>query len=182
MDRLATYRAKRDFGQTAEPSGRKAPKGAGALYLIQEHAATRLHYDLRLELDGVLLSWAVTRGPSLDPAEKRLAVHVEDHPLDYGSFEGRIPEGNYGAGTVVLWYRGRWIPEFDPHKGLKKGHLSFRLEGKKLHGNWHLVRLRARRGETRENWLLIKSKDEAARTGLEAEITKIATRDRKSTR
>src|SRR5688572_10832249 len=149
MDRLSTYRAKRDFGQTAEPSGRKAPKTAGGLYVIHEHAATRLHYDLRLEFDGVLLSWAVTKGPSLDPGEKRLAVHVEDHPLDYGAFEGRIPEGNYGAGTVVLWDKGRWFPEYDPHKGLKKGHLAFRLEGKKLRGDWHLVRLRGRKGEKR---------------------------------
>ena len=131
--------------------------------MIQKHAARRLHYDLRLELDGVMKSWAVTRGPSLDPGEKRLAVHVEDHPVEYNTFEGTIPQGEYGGGTVMIWDRGQWTPEGDPHKGLAKGHLTFDLDGEKLHGRWHLVRLRARPKERRDNWLLIKSKDEAAR-------------------
>src|SRR5689334_21354316 len=161
MDRLTTYRAKRDFDQTAEPSGRKAPKTAGGLYVIHEHAATRLHYDFRLELDGVLLSWAVTKGPSLNPADKRLAVHVEDHPLAYGGFEGIIPSG-YGAGTVILWDNGAWEPEEDPHEGLKKGSLKFTLHGKRLKGSFALVRMKRREGEKRENWLLIKHRDKYA--------------------
>ena len=159
---LDVYRKKRKFGVTPEPRGRKE-KRAGFRYVIQKHAARRLHYDLRLELDGVMKSWAVTRGPSLDPGEKRLAVHVEDHPVEYNSFEGTIPQGEYGGGTVMIWDRGHWTPEGDPHKGLAKGHLSFDLDGEKLHGRWHLVRLRARPKERRDNWLLIKSKDEAAR-------------------
>ena len=119
--------------------------------MIQKHAATRLHYDLRLELDGVMKSWAVTRGPSLVPGEKRLAVQVEDHPVEYNDFEGTIPKGEYGGGTVLIWDRGRWMPEYDPHKGLAKGHLDFTLEGKKLHGRWHLVRMRSRpRREARQ--------------------------------
>ena len=159
---LEVYRKKRKFGVTPEPRGRKE-KGSGNRYVIQKHAARRLHYDLRLELDGVMKSWAVTRGPSLDPGEKRLAVHVEDHPIEYNSFEGTIPQGEYGGGTVMIWDRGQWTPEGDPHKGLAKGHLTFDLDGEKLHGRWHLVRLRARPKERRDNWLLIKSKDEAAR-------------------
>src|SRR4051794_9634806 len=118
---------------------------------------TRLHYDFRLELDGVLKSWAVTKGPSLTPGEKRLAVHVEDHPLDYGAFEGTIPKGQYGGGTVLLWDRGVWEPEGDPRKGYAKGHLRFRLHGEKLRGGWHLVRMRRRPKELQEQWLLIKS-------------------------
>ena len=159
---LEVYRKKRKFGVTPEPRGRKE-KGSGNRYVIQKHAARRLHYDLRLELDGVMKSWAVTRGPSLDPGEKRLAVHVEDHPVEYNTFEGTIPQGEYGGGTVMIWDRGQWTPEGDPHKGLAKGHLTFDLDGEKLHGRWHLVRLRARPKERRDNWLLIKSKDEAAR-------------------
>ena len=159
---LEVYRKKRKFGVTPEPRGRQEKRG-GNRYVIQKHAARRLHYDLRLELDGVMKSWAVTRGPSLDPGEKRLAVHVEDHPVEYNSFEGTIPQGEYGGGTVMIWDRGRWTPEGDPHKGLAKGHLTFDLDGEKLHGRWHLVRLRARPKERRDNWLLIKSKDEAAR-------------------
>jgi bifunctional non-homologous end joining protein LigD len=159
---LDVYRKKRKFGVTPEPRGRKE-KRAGFRYVIQKHAARRLHYDLRLELDGVMKSWAVTRGPSLDPGEKRLAVHVEDHPVEYNTFEGTIPQGEYGGGTVMIWDRGHWAPEGDPHKGLAKGHLTFDLDGEKLHGRWHLVRLRARPKERRDNWLLIKSKDEAAR-------------------
>jgi bifunctional non-homologous end joining protein LigD len=159
---LDVYRKKRKFGVTPEPRGRKEKRG-GNRYVIQKHAARQLHYDLRLELDGVMKSWAVTRGPSLDPGEKRLAVHVEDHPVEYNSFEGTIPQGEYGGGTVMIWDRGHWTPEGDPHRGLAKGHLTFDLDGEKLHGRWHLVRLRARPKERRDNWLLIKSKDEAAR-------------------
>lgn len=164
MANLEQYRAKRDFKITSEPSGKQRPKDetAGLTFVIHKHDATRLHYDLRLEHGGVLWSWAVTRGPSLDPSEKRLAVHVEDHPLDYGTFEGVIPAKQYGAGPVIVWDRGTWEPEGDPAAGMKKGHLRFELHGEKLHGAWHLVRLRPRAGEKRDNWLLIKSKDEFA--------------------
>jgi bifunctional non-homologous end joining protein LigD len=160
---LELYRKKRKFGVTAEPRGRKGRRG-GNRYVIQKHAARRLHYDLRLEFDGVMKSWAVTRGPSLDPGEKRLAVHVEDHPIEYNSFEGTIPEDEYGGGTVMIWDRGQWIPEGDPHKGYAKGHLDFVLEGKKLRGRWHLVRMRGRDRDRHENWLLIKGRDDEARS------------------
>ncbi|MDN5928587.1 MAG: DNA ligase D [Hyphomicrobiales bacterium] len=166
MSGLQEYQRKRDFQKTAEPSGKgktRKSKSSGGLYVIQKHAATRLHYDFRLEHDGVLWSWAVTRGPSLDPSEKRLAVHVEDHPLDYGDFEGTIPKGEYGGGAVIVWDNGEWIPQGDPEAGMKKGHLEFELKGNKLNGRWHLVRLKPRRGEKRDNWLLIKSDDAAAR-------------------
>ncbi|MCP8937261.1 DNA ligase D [Alsobacter sp. SYSU M60028] len=177
MAELDVYRAKRNFRSTSEPAGAKRPTRAkGLAFVIQKHAATRLHYDLRLELDGVLKSWAVTRGPSLVPGEKRLAVHVEDHPMDYGSFEGQIPEGNYGAGEVIVWDRGEWIPEGDPHKGYAKGHLDFTLKGEKLSGGWHLVRIRGKSGEKRENWLLIKSRDEASREVGDPEIVDEAPR------
>src|SRR3569833_2831254 len=124
--KLKTYQQKRDFAKTAEPSGKRTAKrkGKALSFVVQKHDATRLHYDFRLELDGVLLSWAVTKGPSLDPADKRLAVRTEDHPLSYGSFEGTIPKGQYGGGTVMLWDQGTWEPKGDPHAGLKKGHLS----------------------------------------------------------
>lgn len=162
---LQEYKRKRDFKKTPEPAGKVAP-AKGNSFVIQKHAATRLHYDFRLEMEGVLRSWAVPKGPSLDPAEKRLAVHVEDHPLDYGGFEGIIPKGQYGGGTVLLWDRGTWYPEGDPVKAYKKGHLKFRLEGEKLHGGWHLVRLRGdRAGEDKENWLLFKADDEIAVPG-----------------
>src|SRR6516162_145431 len=166
---LEVYRKKRKFGVTAEPRGRKSRRG-GNRYVIQKHAARRLHYDLRLELDGVMKSWAITRGPSLDPNEKRLAVHVEDHPVEYNTFEGTIPEGEYGGGTVMIWDRGRWFPEGDPYKGYAKGHLVFDLDGEKLHGRWHLVRMRSRDGDRHENWLLIKGKDEEARGRDEKDI------------
>lgn len=171
---LETYRAKRRFDRTSEPSGarvRKAAKAAaGHAYLIQKHDARRLHYDLRLEMDGVLKSWAVTKGPSLIAGEKRLAVHVEDHPLEYGAFEGTIPKGEYGGGTVLLWDTGSWEPVGDPHKGYAKGHLEFELKGKKLHGRWHLIRMRGKPKETRENWLLIKADDEEARPASAEDI------------
>jgi bifunctional non-homologous end joining protein LigD len=170
---LETYRKKRKFDVTSEPRGRK-PRAGGQRYVIQKHDATRLHYDLRLELDGVMKSWAVTRGPSLNPDDKRLAVHVEDHPVEYNSFEGTIPEGEYGGGTVMIWDRGTWTPEGDPHKGYAKGHLEFTLHGEKLHGRWHLVRMRPRPGDRRDvghdNWLLIKAKDEEAKSGRAADV------------
>lgn len=166
---LETYRQKRNFKSTPEPEG-KVEAGEGRAFVIQKHDATRLHYDFRLEMDGVLKSWAVTKGPSLVPGEKRLAVHVEDHPLDYGSFEGTIPKGQYGGGTVVLWDRGTWSPIGDAHKGYAKGHLEFELSGEKLAGCWHLVRMHGKPGEKRENWLLIKGDDAFARTETDADI------------
>nr|WP_250810001.1 DNA ligase D [Neorhizobium tomejilense] len=170
---LETYNQKRNFKASPEPqgkvSGRKA-KASGNSFVIQKHDATRLHYDFRLEMDGVLKSWAVTRGPSFVPGEKRLAVHVEDHPLDYGGFEGMIPKGNYGAGAVLLWDRGTWDPIGDPHKGYKKGHMEFELKGEKLEGRWHLIRMAPRPGEKRENWLLVKGEDEFARAEGDKDI------------
>src|SRR3954463_8335718 len=152
MAKLAEYRAKRDFKKTSEPAGRKAA-AAGSAFVIQKHDATRLHYDLRLEMDGVLKSWAVTKGPSLVPGEKRLAVHVEDHPLDYGDFEGTIPEGEYGGGTVMLWDRGFWAPDDggNSERGLRKGDLKFTLAGEKLQGSWVLVRMRPDHERDRSN-------------------------------
>lgn len=167
---LQTYRRKRDFKATPEPRGRRARSGGGDAYLIQKHDARRLHYDLRLEMGGALKSWAVTRGPSLVAGEKRLAVHVEDHPLEYGEFEGTIPKGEYGGGTVVLWDRGRWSPLGDAKKGYAKGHLDFELHGEKLGGRWHLVRMAHKKGEKRENWLLIKGDDEFARDAKAPDI------------
>ena len=169
MAALKTYRAKRRFDVTAEPHGSAAHK-RGHAFVIQKHAARRLHYDLRLELDGVMKSWAVTRGPSLVPDEKRLAVQVEDHPIDYNKFEGTIPKGEYGGGTVMIWDRGSWQPEGDPHKGLAKGHLNFALRGEKLQGNWHLVRMHRKSGEKRDNWLLIKAHDDAERRVRDGDI------------
>src|SRR4051812_16743879 len=151
---LEEYKRKRNFRATPEPAG-KVKKTKGQSFVIQKHAATRLHYDFRLEMEGVLRSWAVPKGPSLDPGEKRLAVHVEDHPIDYGGFEGTIPKGQYGGGTVLLWDRGTWAPDGDPVAGYKKGHLRFQLDGEKLHGGWDLVRLGGRRAaaEGEDNWL-----------------------------
>jgi bifunctional non-homologous end joining protein LigD len=166
---LQTYRKKRKFDVTSEPRGR-ASRAKGNAFVIQKHAARRLHYDLRLELDGVMKSWAVTRGPSLVPGEKRLAVEVEDHPIEYNEFEGTIPEGQYGGGTVLIWDRGRWHPDSDAHAGLKKGHLDFTLDGEKLHGRWHLVRMRRRSGEKKDPWLLIKANDEASRGARDPDI------------
>ncbi|MDH2344748.1 DNA ligase D [Bradyrhizobium sp. SSUT77] len=166
LRKLSTYRQKRDFEKTPEPSGKTAVvPSKQRRFVIQKHDATRLHYDLRLEFDGVFKSWAVTKGPSLDPHDKRLAVEVEDHPLDYGDFEGTIPEGQYGGGTVMLWDRGTWESE-DPERGFKKGDLKFTLHGDKLHGSWVLVRMRHdRSGGKRTNWLLIKHRDEYASEG-----------------
>jgi len=150
----------RDFKKTAEPSGARAPRSRGNSFVIQQHAARRLHYDFRLELDGVLLSWSVPKGPSLSPSEKRLAVRTEDHPLDYADFEGIIPKGEYGGGTVCVWDRGTWEPEGDAHEGMRKGRLTFTLRGHKLHGRWHLIRTKPQGKQ--EGWLLFKSRDEAA--------------------
>jgi bifunctional non-homologous end joining protein LigD len=167
---LTTYRKKRRFGTTPEPRGSTKKQSGGDSFVIQKHDARRLHYDLRLEMDGVLKSWAVTKGPSLVPGEKRLAVHVEDHPLEYGDFEGTIPKGEYGGGTVIVWDRGRWEPIFDAKKGYAKGHLEFELNGDKLHGRWHLVRMARKPREKKENWLLIKADDEHARTEDDPDI------------
>ncbi len=166
--KLSTYRAKRDFSRTAEPSGSGDVAPSGRLrFVVQKHAARRLHYDLRLELDGVFKSWAVTRGPSLDPADKRLAVEVEDHPLEYGDFEGTIPQGQYGGGTVQIWDRGFWEPQVrgGAAQALAAGELKLILAGEKLRGGWVLVRLRNSRSGNRPSWLLIKHRDEFARAG-----------------
>jgi bifunctional non-homologous end joining protein LigD len=166
---LEEYRRKRDFTKTPEPApSRIASRKKQLSYLIQKHDATRLHYDFRLELDGVLLSWAVTKGPSLDPADKRLAVEVEDHPLDYGDFEGTIPRGEYGGGTVQMWDRGFWAPQEDedPEDSLAAGELKVVMAGKRLQGSFVLVRIRNNRGrDKRTNWLLIKHKDPYAEPG-----------------
>ncbi len=167
---LKEYQAKRDFTKTQEPSGTKADKSNGKAYrfVVQKHDATRLHYDFRIELDGVLKSWAVTKGPSDNPEDKRLAVRVEDHPLDYGSFEGTIPEGEYGGGTVMLWDEGTWEPLDDPHEALEGGDLKMRLHGHRMKGEWVLVHMKGRdskrkSGPDRENWLLIKHRDDYAK-------------------
>ncbi len=171
----------RDFSATAEPRGDKAPRRkdgkAGTLpFVVQKHAATRLHYDFRLGWDGVLKSWAVTKGPSYYPGDKRLAVRVEDHPWDYRDFEGTIPKGQYGGGTVMVWDQGSWTPRGDVDQGLKDGHLKFELHGKKLKGDWVLVRMHGRAGWSgkensgKENWLLIKEKDKFARDSSDEPI------------
>lgn len=178
---LRTYRRKRDFKRTPEPGPEVASSPGGDNFVVQKHAARRLHYDFRLELDGVLLSWAVPNGPSLDPKDRRLAVRTEDHPLAYGGFEGIIPAGAYGGGTVMLWDRGRWQPEGDPRKGLKKGHLKFELFGERMRGRWNLARMGRREDEPgKENWLLIKGHDDQAdparpRALLEEGMTSVAT-------
>src|ERR1700676_1531499 len=178
---LEEYRRKRDFQKTSEPPpGRVTARKQELSYLIQEHEATRLHYDFRLELDGVLLSWAVTKGPSLNPIDKRLAVRTEDHPLDYGSFEGTIPEGEYGGGTVMLWDQGTWSPEVpDVDAALREGNLKFTLHGKKLRGSWVLVRTKSSfGGSKRPTWLLIKHRDNFASTDdvLEKKPRSVASR------
>jgi bifunctional non-homologous end joining protein LigD len=168
---LAPYRKKRDFTRTSEPPGAGHPQKSPTLFfVVQKHAARQLHYDFRLEMDGVLKSWAVPRGPSLDPNEKRLAVHVEDHPLEYGNFEGIIPAGEYGGGTVMLWDRGTWEPAGDMREAYQKGSLDFDLQGERLKGKWHLVRMK--RGSGHDNWLLIKSADRYADKNGAATIEK----------
>src|SRR6476469_3546535 len=166
---LPAYHQKRNFTRTKAPRG-KLRRRTGDLFVVHKHDARRLHYDLRLELDGVLKSWAVTRGPSLSPADKRLAVRTEDHPLDYAEFEGKIPTGEYGAGSVIVWDRGRWSTDGNPHQQLAKGHLEFTLEGSKLKGRWHLVHMRGRDKGGKENWLLIKVDDEYATTNGATEL------------
>ena len=160
---IETYNEKRDFTKTKEPKGRKL-KGKGDSFVVQKHEASRLHWDFRLELDGVLKSWAVPKGPSVDPDDKRLAMRTEDHPLDYGDFEGTIPAGEYGGGTVMLWDQGRWIPhpDKDPRKTLEEGHLHFTLEGERMKGEWVMFRLKPRPGEKAEPWMLKKVTDEFA--------------------
>jgi bifunctional non-homologous end joining protein LigD len=162
---LSTYRKKRHFDATPEPRGKTPrPRKKDLSYVVQKHRATALHYDFRLEWNGVMLSWAVPKGPSLDPSVKRLAMPTEDHPIEYNAFEGIIPEGQYGGGTVMIWDRGSWTAEADDVDGaLKKGELKFSLHGKKLKGSWVLVRT-GRRGQDRPSWLLIKHRDEAAST------------------
>ena len=162
---LETYREKRHFDRTPEPQGEPGSTASGRSFVVQKHAARRLHYDFRLEWGGVLKSWAVPKGPSLDPGDKRLAVETEDHPIEYGGFEGVIPEGEYGGGTVLLWDHGTWTPDGDPEKGYRRGKLSFELRGEKLSGRYALVKIRGRKDERKDNWLLIKEDDEVARPG-----------------
>ena len=176
---LAHYHAKRDFAITPEPRGTVRKSGTALAFYVQRHDASHLHFDFRLELDGTLKSWAIPKGPSLNPADKRLAVHVEDHPLDYGTFEGSIPAHQYGAGNVLLWDCGIWTPDVDPHEGYRKGNLKFHLQGEKLSGGWALVRMGSAKDAedatstrpAKENWLLIKERDGEARTGDKANIT-----------
>src|SRR5579871_2700491 len=166
---ISTYAARRDFAVTAEPPPSTPKPGRGdPIFVVQKHDATRLHWDFRLEHGGVLWSWAVPRGPSLDPHDKRLAVHVEDHPLDYADFHGTIPEGQYGAGTVETWDRGTWAPVGDAEEGLQRGELKFVLNGKRLNGRFVLIRLKPRPKEKAENWLLIKEHDDHEEPGTNA--------------
>ncbi|MEX0611611.1 MAG: non-homologous end-joining DNA ligase, partial [Pirellulales bacterium] len=167
---LKEYKRKRDFRKTPEPSGDGRKSAPGRQFVVQKHVARRLHYDFRLEHDGTLKSWAVPKGPSLYPGVKSLAVQVEDHPLDYANFEGVIPQGEYGGGTVMVWDRGTWEPEGDPEKGLKQGKLTFRLNGEKLRGRWSLVRMAGKAGNDGKNWLLIKLRDDEARPDAKTEI------------
>lgn len=169
---LREYHRKRDFKRTPEPSGSGATARAGRKFVVQKHDASRLHYDFRLELDGTLKSWAVPKGPSLDPTVKSLAVHVEDHPLDYAGFEGVIPDGEYGGGTVMVWDQGTWEPEGDAASDYKHGKLKFRLFGTKLHGSWALVRMGGRAGEDGKNWLLIKHRDDEAKPVKKYDVLK----------
>ncbi len=169
-DPLARYRAKRDFAITAEPRGEHVRDRKGVLsFVIQKHAASRLHYDFRLELDGVLVSWALPKGPSFDPLDKRMAIHVEDHPLSYGSFEGTIPPKQYGAGDVIVWDRGTWEPVGDPREGMRVGKVLFKLHGEKLEGLWELVKI-AKGGEKQEPWILFKKRDAFARPKADYDV------------
>lgn len=172
-DLLKIYRARRDFSKTTEPSGEDRGESKSRderVFVIQKHWATRLHYDFRLELEGAMKSWAVPKGPSFDPNDKRMAVHVEDHPISYNRFEGQIPAGQYGAGKVIIWDKGYWIPLEDPHKGYRDGKLKFELRGLKLKGKWTLVRMKNREGEKQEPWLLIKERDEYVRPASEFSV------------
>ncbi len=165
---LTEYRRKRNFNLTREPRGGRVGRRGTLTFTIQKHAASHLHYDFRLELDGVLKSWAIPKGPSLDPATKRLAMAVEDHPIEYGEFEGIIPQGEYGGGTVMLWDRGTWEPAADPREGMKNGSLKFTLRGEKLQGGWMLVRKGGRRGGSDErHWFLFKERDQFAKPAFD---------------
>src|ERR1700712_4371489 len=168
-DALGPYKAKRNFSITPEPQDGGESREHALQFVIQKHWATRLHYDLRLELDGTMKSWAVPKGPSFDPADKRMAVQVEDHPISYNTFEGQIPEKQYGAGKVIIWDKGTWSPIGDPHAGYRDGNLKFELHGHKLQGKWVLVRMKGR-GEKQEPWLLIKEKDEFTRPASEFSV------------
>nr|MDQ6882028.1 non-homologous end-joining DNA ligase [Pseudomonadota bacterium] len=167
---LKAYRDKRNFDITPEPAEGGVPNEDERVFVIQKHWATRLHYDFRLELDGTMKSWAVPKGPSFDPADKRMAVHVEDHPLSYNQFEGTIPARQYGAGKVIIWDKGTWVPLEDPHRGYRDGKLKFELRGHKLHGRWTLVRMKGRPDERQEAWLLIKEKDDRVRPASEFSV------------
>ena len=168
-DALKQYKAKRNFDITSEPAEGGTPGADALTFVIQKHWASRLHYDFRLELDGTMKSWAVPRGPSYDTKDKRMAVHVEDHPISYSSFEGTIPEKQYGAGKVIIWDKGTWAPLDDPHKGYESGNLKFEMHGHKMHGKWVLVRMKGK-GEKQEPWLLIKEKDDYARPADEFSV------------
>jgi bifunctional non-homologous end joining protein LigD len=176
-DLLKRYRSMRDFGDTPEPAGGKPKKTKLPIFVIQKHQASHLHYDFRLEMEGVLKSWAVPRGPSYDPAVKRLAMMTEDHPYDYASFEGVIPAGNYGGGNVIIWDNGTWEliePGDDPVKALKSGKLTFRMFGKKMFGEWALVKIKGRPGNKGNEWLLLKHRDEFANSDID--VTEVAPR------
>jgi bifunctional non-homologous end joining protein LigD len=176
-DRLKKYRAMRDFDDTPEPAGGKPKRGELPIFVIQKHAASHLHYDFRLEMEGVLKSWAVPKGPSYDPAVRRLAMMTEDHPYDYAGFEGVIPEGNYGAGNVIIWDQGVWEfvePGDDPLAALKGGKLTFRMFGKKMFGEWALVRIKGRPGGKGNEWLLLKHRDSFA--NADVDVTRVAPR------
>ena len=167
---LKTYRNKRDFRKSSEPVGQRSAT-RGYAFVVQKHFASTLHYDFRLELGGTLKSWAVPKGPSMDPRVKRLAVQVEDHPVEYADFEGEIPKGEYGAGKVLVWDQGEWVPQKPPAKGLREGKLEFQLKGKKLRGSWVLVRSSRSQREKNKEWLLMKRKDAWAKPSEEYEIT-----------
>ena len=170
---LGAYRAKRNFAATPEPAGDEVTERRGLLaYVIQKHAATRLHYDLRLEHGGVMWSWAVPKGPSYDPVDKRVAIKTEDHPISYNSFEGTIPKGQYGAGTVLVWDRGTWEPVGDPAQGLAAGKLLFTLHGQKLHGQWELVRIKPKDNERQDPWILFKKRDGHARPRADYDVVR----------
>src|SRR5258706_6924944 len=175
-DLLKKYKSMRDFGDTPEPSGGKRKKTKLPIFVIQKHAASRLHYDFRLEMEGVLKSWAVPKGPSYDPTVKRLAMMTEDHPYDYASFEGVIPAGNYGGGNVIIWDNGTWelTEPDDPVEGIKSGKLAFRMYGKKMFGEWALVKIKGRPGSKGNEWLLLKHRDEFANADID--VTEVAPR------